>query len=163
MRFTEYLLDWIAEIPLVEMATTQQEIKRLCASQVEPISIQFCKLSYLNNPRDYNHWIDNFDGFLVTLEDCIFKHNHKRPTASQYRQWLFFEIREFTASSLDRRFSSQLKAKYSEIPLKKPWDRDEAWEALMMLFAANGKLLTDLSKGEFTTITDYWKFLDVNS
>lgn len=159
MKLREILLDWIGQTDLFEMAKARKEARRFIALQASPIVEQFLKLTYLNSPNDYPHWIhDGIDNYLHQIQDIILKEDNSRPDPATYYVWLFDDLFTLNESNIIGKFV-RVRRKYANVLLKKEFNPTEALSDIQHLFnPGTSKLLYDISTDKFHTILDYYKF-----
>lgn len=161
MKLEEILsLKWVGDKTLFEMATPRKIARKYISALGSPIVEQFLKLTYLNSPNDYHHWLhDGIDNYLLQIQEIILKENNRRPSAATYYLWLFDDIYTLNESNVIARFRNLHLVRYKNVPLKKEFNATEIVLDLQHLFnPKTSKLLHDLSLGEFKTITNYHTF-----
>lgn len=153
-------LKWVGDKKLFEMATPRRVARRYISALGSPIVQQFLKLTYLNSPNDYRHWLhDGIDNYLLQIQEITLKEDLARPDPDTYYAWLFDDIYTLDESNIIARFRNLHLVRYENVPLRKEFNATEVLSDIQNLFnPKTGKILHDISAGRFKTILNYHTF-----
>lgn len=161
MKIEELLsLEWVGKKELFEMAISRKAANRFISSLGGPIVDQFLKLTYLNSPNNYRHWMhDGLNNYLIQIRDIKLKPNNTRPEPDLLYSWLFDDRFTLDEDSVKRHFYTLRQVKYKNLSLRKEFNTTEAFNDIQHLFnPGTSRLLHDISLGRFKTIEDYYSF-----
>ena len=151
MRLFEIIADYIVDTKLIEMAVERKQIVSLCLSLSSQIVAHVVKVVWFNKSVDVNHWCNELNGWLHSIQDLKFNRK-QRLSGDQYYKNIFTSVLEFGVSDLNDIVEKRIKVGAIDAKTK---NELTDYQALQKVESILHNVCYDISNNKFIDIKNY--------